>query len=42
MMRFAAQPGTASLLPGLLGLGGCVTQPRLPPPPDLLSSACFG
>lgn len=35
MARCAALP----VLAGLLALGGCVTQARLPPPPDLISSA---
>src|SRR5690242_1451216 len=39
MVRFAALPVLAGLLAGLLGLSGCVTEPRLPPPPDLISAA---
>lgn len=35
MARCAALPALA----GLLALAGCVTQARLPPPPDLISSA---
>ena len=35
MARCAALP----VLAGLLALGGCATQARLPPPPDLISSA---
>lgn len=39
MARSATLPALAGLLAGLLALGGCVTQTRLPPPPDLISSA---